>query len=1112
MFEFHISRTSRDRYEFDLSIYQLTGNVVITDHDAARIFADRINRQRDLIHHPETAASSGDILAMGLIDEILHMIVADYRERVNPALMDAALDEIAGTIPQDEIEKVLLTFTEKFPPLLVYQGEATPKGYLAGKSDALSHKAVTTEELLMLWLANANPAFGRYAELFDDTDLETHTAYRGLIEQLDVFLRGQPGVPGAGESLLDVLLRPAREHPHSLEKQLTFLKTRFPDILERYDMRLLRSLDMLREQHKSSFSGPGPIEAVDFHEIGLSEEIERFSSDRDWMPSLVLVAKNTYVWLDQLSRRFNRDIHRLDQIPDEALQELARWGFSGLWLIGLWERSPASRTIKNLTGNPDAAASAYSLFDYEIAADLGGDPAYENLRERARQAGLRLAADMVPNHTGIYSKWVLEQPNWYISRNDSPYPVYSFGGTDLSADPNVGIYLEDHYFSRTDAAVVFKRVDRRSGDVRYIYHGNDGTSMPWNDTAQLNYLNAEVREAVIQTILRVARKFSVIRFDAAMTLAKKHIQRLWFPEPGQGGAIPSRSEFSLTRAEFEAAIPEEFWREVVDRVAQEVPDTLLLAEAFWLMEGYFVRTLGMHRVYNSAFMNMLRDEKNAEYRQVVKNTIAFDPQILKRYVNFMNNPDEETAVEQFGDGGKYFGVCTLMATMPGLPMFGHGQVEGFREKYGMEYRRALRAESPNEHMVARHEREIAPLLYRRSQFAEVDEFLFFDFQTEGGGVNEDVFAYSNRSDGLASLVLYHNRWGDTAGRIAEACPFAVKDESGETVTIRRSLAEGLGLPDDPSAYVRFRDSFSGLEYIRPCVDVHQDGFHFRLGAYETRVWIDFKVVYENEWGHLRKLAERLAGDGTPSLEKLRKEIELEPVRAPFRELFARSLLETLSEGNPDQVRKAAAPRVMAFAQAAAQLRGHPSPPEQAAAAVLERLERGIANESVEDFILKDWAVYLAVTTLGQLGEESARRWLDEWLLDDILAGVFHEMGGDPAADTALVARIIENHPRPSEDPNAESIVRTWLQDEENARFLNVNRFEDVVWFDTGRLTTLVSWLRILTSIETPPDDTLAEEFLQILDRIESAAGRAGHRVDQLLGELEQAPDLKSTDE
>ena len=62
-------------------------------------------------------------------------------------------------------------------------------------------------------------------------------------------------------------------------------------------------------------------------------------------------------------------------------------------------------------------------------------------------------------------------------------------------------------------------------------------------------------------------------------------------------------------------MPAEFWREVVDRVAAEVPDTLLLAEAFWLLEGYFVRTLGMHRVYNSAFMHMLRDEHNAEYQR-----------------------------------------------------------------------------------------------------------------------------------------------------------------------------------------------------------------------------------------------------------------------------------------------------------------------------------------------------------------------------------------------------------------------------------------------------------------------------------------------------------------
>jgi hypothetical protein len=79
--------------------------------------------------------------------------------------------------------------------------------------------------------------------------------------------------------------------------------------------------------------------------------------------------------------------------------------------------------------------------------------------------------------------------------------------------------------------------------------------------------------------------------------------------------VPSRGRYgALTDEDFERAMPVEFWREVVDRVAAEVPDTLLLAEAFWMLEGYFVRTLGMHRVYNSAFMHMMRDEDNAAYR------------------------------------------------------------------------------------------------------------------------------------------------------------------------------------------------------------------------------------------------------------------------------------------------------------------------------------------------------------------------------------------------------------------------------------------------------------------------------------------------------------------
>ncbi|MCB9247450.1 MAG: hypothetical protein H6613_02365 [Ignavibacteriales bacterium] len=37
-----------------------------------------------------------------------------------------------------------------------------------------------------------------------------------------------------------------------------------------------------------------------------------------------------------------------------------------------WERSTASKKIKHMMGNIDAVASAYSLYDYQIANDLGG--------------------------------------------------------------------------------------------------------------------------------------------------------------------------------------------------------------------------------------------------------------------------------------------------------------------------------------------------------------------------------------------------------------------------------------------------------------------------------------------------------------------------------------------------------------------------------------------------------------------------------------------------------------------------------------------------------------------------------------------------------------------
>jgi len=515
-------------------------------------------------------------------------------------------------------------------------------------------------------------------------------------------------------------------------------------------------LDQLAEAYRPRGGGPGPAAAPTLS----GSTGAQLSDDRDWMRDTVLVAKQAYVWLHQLG------VSGLDEIPDAALEALASRGISGLWLIGLWERSPASRTIKRRNGNPEAEASAYALRGYRIAERLGGEAALQRLKQRAWERGIRLAADMVPNHMGLDSRWMVEHPDWFLQLSSPPYPGYRFEGPDVSGDPAIEVYLEDGYWTRSDAAVVFKCVERATGRERYVYHGNDGTQMPWNDTAQLDYLQPAVREAVIATIVELARTFPILRFDAAMTLARRHVQRLWYPPPGEGGAIPSRAANSVSVEAFDQQMPREFWREVVERVRDEVPDTLLLAEAFWMMEGYFVRELGMHRVYNSAFMHMLRDEENAAYRSCIKDILAQQPAVLERFVNFMNNPDEDTARAQFGAGEKYFAVATLLATLPGLPMIGHGQIEGFGEKYGMEFSRPTLDEQPDPDFVARHDAEIAPLLRQRSRFSSAADFALYDVVRDDGEVDEDVFAYTNGP----VLVVVNNADRATRGRIFASVP------------------------------------------------------------------------------------------------------------------------------------------------------------------------------------------------------------------------------------------------------------------------------------------------------------------------------------------------------
>ena len=896
--EFHISGKARKHYDFSEKLFTYNGNVIFADLRAVREFTAKVNVVR--AKEGKVPMSIGEMNALGLLDEIMHAFLDQYRKQYAPRLNLEAYDWLDERLGSEKLEEVLKSFCEEFPPLAVLKNEQTVAEYLdTTNPDGLKNRYDTVEELLMLWITNRNPAAMKLAgELFDEKPLIEKCDYNKAILHLDSFARTQP--PIEGMSFIDYLRLPALKFPDSLLDQLDFIRRNWSAVLGEFLRRLLLSLDVMREEYKEhGFGAPGEIQVPTFD--GMDSDYENFSADLEWMPRLVMMAKNTYVWLDQLSKKYGREIRHLDEVPDEELQILADEGFTGLWLIGLWERSKASQTIKQWCGNPEALASAYSLQGYTIAWDLGGEEAFQNLKFRAWQHGIRMASDMVPNHMGIDSDWVLYHPDRFLSLPYCPYPSYGFNCGNLSPDPNIGIRIEDHYFTREDAAVVFQRIDYRTGDTRYIYHGNDGTSMPWNDTAQLNYLNPEVREIVIQTILDVARHTPIIRFDAAMTLAKKSIQRLWFPEPGSGGDIATRAEHGLTKEEFDAAIPEEFWREVVDRVAVEAPDTLLLAEAFWMMENYFVRTLGMHRVYNSAFMNLLRDEDNGRYRMVLKNTLEFDPEILKRYVNFMNNPDEKTAKEQFGSGDKYFGICLLLSTMPGLPLFGHGQLEGFSEKYGMEYKKAYWDEQVDQGLLDRHRREIFPLLHQRKRFAEVSNFALYNFANGYGNVDENVYAYSNYGDNYHSLVIYNNRYGDTEGFVKQSVSFARKQGDTKVMT-STTLSERLGLHQDPEYFVVLHDHIRGMNYIRSSEQICREGLFMRLHAYEYYAFNDVYEIRDDDQHTWRRLFEWLNGDGTKDIQEALEEIRYGNILKPYRGCFDGKKLRWLHNAIGSKIR------------------------------------------------------------------------------------------------------------------------------------------------------------------------------------------------------------------
>ena len=331
--------------------------------------------------HPATAPAiyASHLNLFAILQRVYRYMIDVLAEDAAIGVLEQALRrgryDPAGSAVTQSVER----FVDLFPPAGLLSGDSTAAVWLHERDN---RRRVALREMLLLHVAAENPATVSFRSVFDDQELMRSSSYKVIAVTTHAALAGSPFVKPLGCSLGEALWAPLQAAPDSLADQVRFVRDTWSAVLPPELLaELATALDILLEEERERGwgGGQGPPPVLEFRRDGQRSgpgrgdsifggfdypEYERFSQDAGWMSNVVMMAKMVYVWLDQLSRSHAFTISRLDQIPDAELDRLAAWGFTGLWLIGLWERSPASQRIKQICGNPEAIASAYSLYDY----------------------------------------------------------------------------------------------------------------------------------------------------------------------------------------------------------------------------------------------------------------------------------------------------------------------------------------------------------------------------------------------------------------------------------------------------------------------------------------------------------------------------------------------------------------------------------------------------------------------------------------------------------------------------------------------------------------------------------------------------------------------------
>ncbi|WP_433829876.1 alpha-amylase [Actinoplanes sp. CA-015351] len=353
-----------------------------------------------------------------------------------------------------------------------------------------------------------------------------------------------------------------------------------------------------------------------------------------WPSALAIYEIDTWPWLEGLSRRLGRTV-TLAEVPGEIWDEVAADGLDAVWLMGVWERSPAGLALAHADENlqrafrealpdftpDDVTGSPYCVRRYAVDDRLGGRDGLAKARAELNSRGLRLVLDYVPNHTAPDHPGTVEHPEWYIEGTPE----------DLAADPA-------SWFTTGG---------------RVLAHGRDPLFPAWPDVAQLNAFAPGLREATAAVLIDIGEQCDGVRCDMAMLLTNEIFARTW---GRYAGPAPS----------------EEFWPSIFATVRAVNPDLVLIAEAYWDME-WTLQQQGFDFCYDKRLYDRLVHE-NAD---AVRTHLAAGRDYQDRLIRFLENHDEPRAATTM-PGGRDRAAAIAVATLPGAILWHDGQFEGRR--------------------------------------------------------------------------------------------------------------------------------------------------------------------------------------------------------------------------------------------------------------------------------------------------------------------------------------------------------------------------------------------------------------------------------------------------